>query len=141
MLFYPLNFRDGMVPVVMGAPRKDYERLIPPNSFIHVDDFKNPEHLAEYLKLVGNNEKLYSKYLEWKKHYVMLSSNDWHCRLCALLHAGAPPMWYDDINKWYTGPGVCLDPSDANPYASWKIDEEINGSLSIASTKNSYKFH
>ena len=124
----------------MGAPREDYERLIPPHSFIHVDDFKSPKHLAKYLKLVGSNEKLYSKYLEWKKHYIMLSVNDWHCRLCALLHAGASPMWYDNINTWYTGPGVCLDPSTRNPYASWRIHRKLNRPLNATSTENRNKF-
>lgn len=125
----------------MGAPRKDYERLIPPHSFIHVDDFESPKHLAKYLNLVGSSEELYSKYMEWKKHYIMLNVYDWHCRLCAMLHAGVPPMWYDDINNWYTGAGVCLDPSPENPYASWRKDRQYNGPLNITSSENSYRFH
>ena len=37
----------------MGAPKKTYERVAPPHSFIHVDDFVSPQKLAEYLHALG----------------------------------------------------------------------------------------
>ena len=130
-------FRDGIVPVVMGPPRRDYERKVPPNSFIHVDDFKSPKSLAAYLSLVGNSEELYSKYLEWKHHYMMLNPS-WPCRVCALLHSKPPPSWYDNLDFWYRHPDVCVDPSPTNPYASWKIDEKRYGIRSVDFSKNGY---
>lgn len=51
----------GLVPVVMGARPSDYTRLAPPNSFIHVEDFNDPQHLAEYLLLLDANSTLYNK--------------------------------------------------------------------------------
>ena len=129
-----------MVPVVMGAPRRDYERFAPPNSFIHVDDFSGPQALAKYLKLVGSSEVLYSKYLEWKKHYIMLGIGNWHCRLCALLNANTPPVWYDDIQQWYGHPDVCVEPSKENPWGSWKIEERLHGKRSVDFSKNSLTF-
>ena len=39
--------------MVMGPPKKDYVRVAPPNSFIHVDDFVSPQKLAEYLHHLG----------------------------------------------------------------------------------------
>ena len=126
----------------MGAPRRDYERRVPPNSFIHVEDFKSPQALAAYLRLVGNNEHLYSKYLEWKHSFVLLGGRSWPCRICALLHSHAPPSWYDDLNSWYTHPDLCLDPTPSNPYASWKIQETRNGVKMINfSRKNGYKIY
>ena len=37
----------------MGAPKKAYERVAPPHSFIHVDDYTTPKMLAEYLLHIG----------------------------------------------------------------------------------------
>lgn len=37
----------------MGPARKSYERVAPPNSFIHVDDFTTPQQLAQYVQLLG----------------------------------------------------------------------------------------
>lgn len=31
----------------MGARKEDYEKVAPPNSFIHVDDFESPKELAQ----------------------------------------------------------------------------------------------
>lgn len=56
-----------IVPIVYGAPQEDYERSAPPNSFIHVKNFSSIEHLADYLKLLDQNDDLYNKYFEWKR--------------------------------------------------------------------------
>ena len=38
---------QGAVPIVMGGVSEgDYSRLAPPNSYLHVDQFKGPEDLA-----------------------------------------------------------------------------------------------
>ena len=47
--------KHNIVPVVMGAPKRYYEKIAPPKSFIHVNDFKHPEHLAKYLIYLQNN--------------------------------------------------------------------------------------
>lgn len=36
------------------------------NFIIKVSDFKSLKELVEYLRFFGNNEIVYSKYLEWK---------------------------------------------------------------------------
>ena len=41
------GFPQGAVPIVMGGlSERDYSRLAPPNSYLHVDQFEGPEHLA-----------------------------------------------------------------------------------------------
>ena len=45
----------------MGAPKKTYERVAPPHSFIHVDDFVSPQKLAEYLNVLGEHDTLMIK--------------------------------------------------------------------------------
>ncbi|KAJ8035751.1 Glycoprotein 3-alpha-L-fucosyltransferase A [Holothuria leucospilota] len=56
------------IPVVLGASKEDYERVAPPNSFIHVDDFASVKDLAKYLKAVASNLTLFQSYFEWKNH-------------------------------------------------------------------------
>ena len=48
----------------MGASPEEYTRLAPHHSFLHVDQFKGPRELAEYLiELDGDDEK-YNEYFQ-----------------------------------------------------------------------------
>ena len=55
------------VPVVYGAKKADLIRLVPPNSFIHVDDFASPEQLTRYLLYLHHYNSAYAKYFAWLK--------------------------------------------------------------------------
>ena len=57
---------SGTVPIVMGPPRSDYEKIAPVNSFIHVDDFDTPEMLTEYLLELDKDDTKYGRYLQWR---------------------------------------------------------------------------
>ncbi|KAM7325884.1 hypothetical protein ACRRTK_014362 [Alexandromys fortis] len=50
------------VPVVLGPSRKNYERFLPPDAFIHVDDFKSPGDLARYLQELDRDSLSYQRY-------------------------------------------------------------------------------
>lgn len=50
-----------IVPIVMGPNKKDYEKLAPPHSYIHVDDFESPAKLVDYLRLLHSNATLYNR--------------------------------------------------------------------------------
>ena len=90
----------GSVPVVMSTDKLD--DFLPGNlkhSVIKVRDFKNPKHLADYLKRLSNNENKYSKYLEWKwKGYGNITGtvigDFWkpkyplYCQICVALSEG-----------------------------------------------------
>jgi hypothetical protein len=58
--------KHHVLPIVMGARKVDYVRVAPPNSFVHVDDFKSPRHLARFLLLLDAHAPLYAKYFRWK---------------------------------------------------------------------------
>ncbi|PRP84383.1 hypothetical protein PROFUN_08248 [Planoprotostelium fungivorum] len=63
-----LTLEVGVVPIVFGAPNA---HLFCPNEYpcaIFAKDYKTPRHLADYMKKVYNDEKLYKSYLEWRKH-------------------------------------------------------------------------
>lgn len=63
-----------VVPIVIGAPKKDYLRLAPPNSFIYADDFEGPEKLADYIKMLHSNNELYNNYFKWKESYFAVNN-------------------------------------------------------------------
>lgn len=60
--------RYGMVPIVLGAYKEDYESILPPHSYINVDDFKSVTELAEYLRYLDKNDTAYAEYFAWKEY-------------------------------------------------------------------------
>ncbi|XP_064637931.1 3-galactosyl-N-acetylglucosaminide 4-alpha-L-fucosyltransferase FUT3-like [Lineus longissimus] len=74
----------GLVPVVLGGKtRKDYEMLLPPDSFIYADDFSSPKLLAGHLRTVGSDPKLYNNYLKWRKVFRLSNSQE-NTDLCSI---------------------------------------------------------
>ena len=59
----------------MGAPLKDYQSIAPAHSFIHVDQYKSPQKLAEHLHYLSTHDSKYNKYFEWKKSYELTDTN------------------------------------------------------------------
>ena len=47
--FFVNGLKHNILPIVMGASKEAYERSAPFNSFLHVDDFTGPAHLAQFL--------------------------------------------------------------------------------------------
>lgn len=108
----------NILPIVMGAPPEDYEISAPYHSYIHVDDFASPKELAEYLKILDENDDLYNSYFKWKGtgEFISPIAHFW-CRVCAMLHDESSieiPNWYDDINEWLQPPGICTKGSWRN---------------------------
>jgi len=97
------------VPIVMGAPKLDYEAVAPPHSFIHVDDFPSPRHLASYLQRLNDSDRQYNEYMAWKLPNTgrFINTRFW-CRLCAMAHDDSGHItWYDDIEQWWRNPHSC----------------------------------
>lgn len=78
---------SGAVPVVLGPPRENYERFLPADAFIHVDDFKGPRALAAYLKYLDQNPALYHRYLAWRQDYTVHVTSFWTEHFCAACQA------------------------------------------------------
>ena len=51
----------------MGARPEDYANVAPHNSYIHVDQFKGPEELAEYLHELDKDDVKYNQYFQVRK--------------------------------------------------------------------------
>ncbi|UJR08741.1 hypothetical protein I4U23_012998 [Adineta vaga] len=102
-------FYHGLIPIVYGPDRKDYERFAPSDSFIHLNDFnKDMEKLANYLLEIHLNFTLYSKYHQWRKtHDVIIDGKALErirmCELCERLTKVRQNdvTYYEDINQFY----------------------------------------
>ena len=55
--------------VIGGKSVRDYAKLLPPHSYINVEDFDSPKDLANYLIFLGKNATEYNKYHQWRREY------------------------------------------------------------------------
>eukprot|EP01112_Ceratiomyxa_fruticulosa_P010385 TRINITY_DN2748_c0_g1_i1.p1 TRINITY_DN2748_c0_g1~~TRINITY_DN2748_c0_g1_i1.p1 ORF type:complete len:392 (+),score=75.01 TRINITY_DN2748_c0_g1_i1:110-1177(+) len=93
----------GAVPVYMGAP--NIEEFVPQNSVIKTTDFHSPKDLADYLRMLDENEHEYNKYLSWRKEglhqkfiNLLNKTSDPFCEYCkkAKDHIEKTTYWSND---------------------------------------------
>ncbi|NXP08901.1 FUT6 fucosyltransferase, partial [Thinocorus orbignyianus] len=77
---------SGTVPVVLGPPRENYERFLPPESFIHVDDFASAGDLARFLRELSEDTERYQRYFQWRRWLKPVSGVGWGRHLCRACH-------------------------------------------------------
>ncbi|KAM9642289.1 alpha-(1,3)-fucosyltransferase 7 [Trichechus inunguis] len=92
----------GTVPVVLGPPRANYEAFVPPDAFVHVDDFGSTRQLAAFL--AGMNETHYQHFFAWRDRLRVRLFSDWRERFCAIC-ARYPHLprrqVYEDLEGWF----------------------------------------
>jgi hypothetical protein len=86
-------YEKRAVPVIMGPPRVDCERLLPPGSYLHVEDFASPASLARYLLYLDRNYREYEKLHAWRSSYRVINEHGYfgsasmhYCRICQALN-------------------------------------------------------
>ncbi|XP_078082794.1 alpha-(1,3)-fucosyltransferase 7 [Mustelus asterias] len=97
-------FIAGSVPVVLGPPRENYERFVPPDSFIHVNDFASTEELASFLTALSTNRTRYEQYFNWRKTYTVKISTEWTerlCNICTKFHELPQQKIYHNLHSWF----------------------------------------
>lgn len=67
---------------VMGAQKEAYEVLGPVDSFIHIDDFKGPQELANYLHELDLNDHSYNQFFRYVDTGEFKFPISTMCRLC-----------------------------------------------------------
>uniref|UniRef100_A0A182KFG3 Fucosyltransferase n=1 Tax=Anopheles christyi TaxID=43041 RepID=A0A182KFG3_9DIPT len=91
----------NIVPVVFGGA--DYNRFMPPGSYIDVQQYRTVDELVEYLRYLVDNPQEYVRYFWWKEHYALEETNS-YCELCQKLHSVAARervQYYRDIKAWW----------------------------------------
>jgi len=90
------------VPVVLA---RDYYSadVVPPGSFISVQDFPSVKALAEYLLYLDKNDTAYNEYFSWKQKFASKSIDSFPaCDVCDALHDEClKPKVYSDMFKTY----------------------------------------
>lgn len=88
------------VPVVLGAA--DYDRFLPPGSYLHGRKL-GPAKLAEEMVKIMQNATLYANMFRWRRHYDVVRT--WPpplCRLCEDLHDRASEaQQYAHFREWW----------------------------------------
>ncbi|XP_067868832.1 alpha-(1,3)-fucosyltransferase 7 [Heterodontus francisci] len=97
-------FMAGSVPVVLGPPRANYEEFVPPDSFIHVNDFTSENELANFLRGLWENGTRYKQYFNWRKKYAVKIYTDWterFCNICTKFHSLPQSKIYHNLHAWF----------------------------------------
>ena len=121
----------------MGARPEDYRKVAPPHSFIHVDEFESPRHLAEYLTMLDKNDDLYNVYFRWKGTGEFVNGKFW-CRLCSLVHVAQDNpesryvTSYSDAQTWWYNLDTCVlptlhrtAPNVTRKWSTWRRDDSM----------------
>ncbi|GBM14217.1 Alpha-(1,3)-fucosyltransferase C [Araneus ventricosus] len=100
------NLKYDIIPVMFGGA--DYDKFVPPGSYIDALSFQSPKHLALFMSGVGRDFKVYSSYFKWRENYSMGIINRKECDLCTMLHRkDLKPSSYNDLRKWWVTDSQC----------------------------------
>ncbi|XP_076379048.1 glycoprotein 3-alpha-L-fucosyltransferase A [Megalopta genalis] len=104
------------IPIIMGASKKDCERLLPPYSFLHVSDFANPATLVNYIRYLDRHDDKYLEYHVWRKYYKVINEHGYfgsisrhYCRVCEALHYNSPTIKvYENMQSFWDKNRNCV---------------------------------
>lgn len=102
----------GAVPVVFGPSRKNYERFVPGDAFIHVDDFLSMRALAKHLFLLHRNQALYVRYFRWRRSFRVKTTYfpvENACRSCEYIRQNRQYQVLTNLYRWYWDSSQELD--------------------------------
>ncbi|XP_047449273.1 alpha-(1,3)-fucosyltransferase 4-like [Mugil cephalus] len=91
--------KAGAVPVVLGPSRQNYERFLPPEAFIHVDDFSTVKELARYLLTLGRSPARMRRHLDWRGSYSLHQPAFWGEHYCTACRAVKSARGRTDVVK------------------------------------------
>ncbi|XP_071974325.1 3-galactosyl-N-acetylglucosaminide 4-alpha-L-fucosyltransferase FUT3-like [Engystomops pustulosus] len=95
---------SGCVPIVLGPSRQNYERFIPKDSFIHVEDFSTAEQLAKHILKLDKDEKAYQQYFSWRSRLHPFADTNWqthYCRVCKAIKEAPTNKVIGKLGAWY----------------------------------------
>ncbi|XP_038597458.1 3-galactosyl-N-acetylglucosaminide 4-alpha-L-fucosyltransferase FUT3-like [Tachyglossus aculeatus] len=95
---------SGTVPVVLGPSRKNYERFLPSEAFIHIDDFPSAQALAQHLHNVTGDEARYREYFQWRNHFRVMHKFSWinhYCKACQGLYESTAYRTVPCLAQWF----------------------------------------
>ena len=118
--FLKYGFTANVVPVVLGLT--NYDHILPAGSYINVLNYSSPQHLANHLLTVSQNNDLYNKYINAKVNSgCVLKTTDPICSLCEFLHQRdtKKPHHLGNLQDYWNSENLCYS------------DEQISEKLGI----------
>lgn len=105
----------------MGGSQISYRQLLPPNSYIHVDDFASSRDLANYILYLNSTPTELQNYFTWKKYFNIFNEHGYfrtnsvhYCRMCeALNYNDRQEKIYTDLKVFWKN-NYCHDRWDLN---------------------------
>lgn len=100
----------NIIPVVLG--HVNYSHIMPRDSYIDIRNFKSPRSLADLLKNIDKDDKLYNS---WARRKMSLKcsapkNTPYECRLCEYLHKYQGQKQTVDVAKFWSIQNQCVDP-------------------------------
>lgn len=95
-------YSKGAIPIIKGPPTADCEKLLPPQSFLHIDNFESVEALATEIVYIRENVDRLLSYHYWRAHFTVINEggSTIPCRICEALNYNSkkPSIYaYDDV--------------------------------------------
>ncbi|ELU00220.1 hypothetical protein CAPTEDRAFT_151385 [Capitella teleta] len=106
--WYALN--NDMVPIVMGASIEEYQKVAPPLSFIHVNQFASVEELSAHLIYLQVNDDAYNQYMTWKRNFTVRQNvflSEILCLLCSKAQQRAQHRASYSLKEWWNEDKLC----------------------------------
>ena len=97
-------FGYDIISVVRGG--RSYDRVLPTQTYVNTDTFKNIGELGRFLRLLASSEKAYTSMLKLKDQFEMipgrLKKHEAYCELCKKLHnLDENRKSYRSIGDWW----------------------------------------
>ncbi|XP_074034925.1 glycoprotein 3-alpha-L-fucosyltransferase A [Leptinotarsa decemlineata] len=113
-------FQKNSIPIVMGAKLSNCKMLLPPNSYIHIDDFASPAVLAQYIKRLNETGE-FRDFFQWKRNFEVLNEHGYfqsksfhYCRVCqALNYNDKKQKTYRNLKDFWSPQRDCYPAWDA----------------------------
>lgn len=97
---------SGLIPIVLQPSKHFYEKIAPPNSYIHLEDFDyNLKKLSKHLFQVSSSIDLYKTYFQWKYEYEVVYDMKLEklrmCELCSKLNKETNEIYYKSVSNYF----------------------------------------
>ncbi|CAG9773956.1 unnamed protein product [Ceutorhynchus assimilis] len=117
-------FHKNSIPIVMGSSKETYKKLLPIDSYINVDDFANPQALAQYVQRLNDTGE-FKTYYSWKNNFEIFNEHGYfkstsfhYCRICQAMNYNDREMKvYNDLENYWSVKRDCHHAWD-----DWKED-------------------
>ncbi|KAK4874449.1 hypothetical protein RN001_013809 [Aquatica leii] len=87
------GYHKNSIPIIMGSTKLNMQQILPPKSYIAVNDFASPKDLAKYLLHLNNSLSELESFFEWKRYFNIYNEHGftsapsvYYCRMCEALN-------------------------------------------------------